>query len=438
MNGNDTYAHYGEVLKNTPYYTNHTEEAYIPYCEDFSNLNQETYVGTRKCANRIAYQPMEGQDADLDGSPTPLTFERYIDLAKGGAGLMWFEAVSINHEGKSNPYQLCITKDNLPKFKELCSAMKKACLEANGYEPLIIFQINHSGRYSKPDGTPSPITAYFNPDIEDSPKKIATDEYLKGLIPQFVQSAVLVEQAGFDGFDLKVCHGYLLSELTSAYDRSGDYGGCFENRTRLIREIVHETKKHISKDFIFASRINAFDGFAGKYSFGKSDSSMYDLTEISKLISFLSDNGCSLINITMGSPYRNPDVSRPYRKGLDAPKSDAIYSLYRLWSGAKELKQKFPNIKFVNTGISLLGSLSPYAASGAIKEDYTDFVGFGRMSLAYPHLAKDILTNHFDAKLCCVCCGGCSTLKKNVLKSGCIVRNSLYRDIYKDFIKGEK
>ena len=55
------------------------------------------------------------------------------------------------------------------------------------------------------------------------------------------------------------------------------------------------------------------------------------------------------------------------------------------------------------------------------------------MNFAYPDLAKDILSNKFDAKQACVACSGCSTLKKNGLLSGCIIRNKLYRDIYKEF-----
>ena len=60
------------------------------------------------------------------------------------------------------------------------------------------------------------------------------------------------------------------------------------------------------------------------------------------------------------------------------------------------------------------------------------------MSLAYPALAKDILAGTFEPKKACVCCGGCSYLKKNVLKSGCIIRNKLYNGIYKEFEAARK
>ena len=172
---NKTYELYGSVLKGTKFAEEHGNEAYIPYSDDCTALKQPIKIGKYTAANRIEYQPMEGQDSDLEGTPTEQTFKRYTELAKGGAALLWFEAVSVCQDGKSNPYQLCITDENVSEFKRLVKTMKDACKEANGFEPIIIIQLNHSGRYSKPNGIPEPITAYFNPDIDDNPKKIATD-----------------------------------------------------------------------------------------------------------------------------------------------------------------------------------------------------------------------------------------------------------------------
>jgi 2,4-dienoyl-CoA reductase-like NADH-dependent reductase (Old Yellow Enzyme family) len=75
---------------------------------------------------------------------------------------------------------------------------------------------------------------------------------------------------------------------------------------------------------------------------------------------------------------------------------------------------------------------------GAAAEDMTDFVGFGRMSFAYPEVARDILSESFNPKKICVACGGCSTLKKNVLRSGCIIRNPYYKEIFREFSKAQK
>ena len=432
---NNTYKLYGSVLKGTPFAEITNGEAYIPYSEDLSVLGTKVNIGKFTSSNSIEYQPMEGQDALTDGSPSPQTIARYTSLAKGGAGLIWVEAVSVCEEGKSNPYQLQITQNNLDSFKTLVQAIKSACIEENGFEPIVIIQLNHSGRYSKPTGVPAPITAYFNPDIENEPKRIITDEELKALPELFAKASKLSILAGFDGIDIKACHGYLASELLSAFDRAGIYGGSFENRSRFFKELIEASFSEIPLDNIRAARINVFDGYDSKYSFGQSKNGLYDLSEANMLIDIIKKNGGRLLNVTMGSPYRNPDVSRPYRNGIDKPKSDAIFALYRLWNGAAEIKRKHPDLKIVNTGVSLLGALSPYAAAGAVTESMTDFVGFGRMSFAYPDLARDILANKFDSKKVCVACSGCSTLKKNVLPSGCIIRNDYYKKVFQNFKK---
>ena len=115
-------------------------------------------------------------------------------------------------------------------------------MRENGFEPVVIMQATHSGRYSKPEGVPAPLIAYNNPIFEgDKPiaaERILSDDYLYGLIDKFGASASLAEQAGFDGVDIKCCHRYLNSELLSAYTRKGDFGGSLENRTRLLRSGV--------------------------------------------------------------------------------------------------------------------------------------------------------------------------------------------------------
>lgn len=437
---NNTYTQYGSVLRGTPFYTAHGSAAYLPYSSDFALLRRPVTVGGRTAANRIEYQPMEGQDACLDGSPSPKTLERYRTLAKGGAALLWVEAVSVCHAGKSNPHQLCITKENADGFRALVETMKAACLAENGFEPLVIIQLNHSGRYAKPNGRPAPVTAYFNPDIEDQPKRIATDEELKALAPLFAASARLSVQAGFDGVDVKACHGYLASELLSAYDRPGIYGGSFENRSRLFTELLEAAFSELPQDRIRAARVNVFDGFAGRYSFGQpaDASALYDLSEAHRLAEGFVQRGGQLLNVTMGSPYRNPEVSRPYRAGLDKPQVDEVFALYRLWQGARELRVAHPALKIVNTGISLLGALAPYAAAGAVAEEMTDFVGFGRMSFAYPALARELLAGRWDEKQVCVGCSGCSTLKKHLLPSGCIIRNAYYKEVFKNWKKEQE
>lgn len=427
---------YADILKNTNFIV---PKLHMPYSKDFSLLSKEKKISGKIAANRICYQPMEGQDADENGDPSELTFQRYKTLSYGGAGIIWIEAVSILPEARSNKHQLMITERNLDKYKRLAEISKETCFKNNGYEPIIILQLNHSGRYSKPDGKPHPIIAmenkyFYNPEFSYT---LATDDYLNSLPQIFADKAILCESAGFDGIDIKCCHGYLYSELLSAYDRKGKYGGSFENRTRLLIDTFDICRNSIKRDTILSCRLNIYDGYNTPYSFGnnKTDFEKYDLSEPKLLIEKLYSHGLDLLNVTMGSPYVNPDVSRPYRPGIDKPKTNAINALYRLFSGAADIHHAFPKIPLVNTGVSGLCGKCAYAAAGMIEEDMTDFVGFGRMNFAYPNIARDILSNNYNEKKCCVACSGCSTLKKNGLLSGCIIRNEKYKEIYKEFAK---
>ena len=157
-------------------------KADLPFCEQTDILKDEVKIGNLTLKNRLVCQAMEGCDGTSDGRPDVLTKRRYERLAKGGAGLIWFEATAVCFEGRANPRQLYINDKNLDSFKEIVESIKQWGMKQNGYEPAVIMQATHSGRYSKPEGKPAPIIAYNNPVFEkDNPidkSRIITDEGL--------------------------------------------------------------------------------------------------------------------------------------------------------------------------------------------------------------------------------------------------------------------
>ncbi len=293
----------------------------LPFSGDLSVLNTVLPVGNKVIPNRLACQAMEGCDGTANGAPGELTQRRYDRFAKGGAGLIWFEATAVMEEGRANPRQLWIHKDNLDDFKRQVERIKETALRENGYAPLIVMQATHSGRYSKPEGKPAPLIAYNNPIFEKNApigkERIVTDDYLDRVGEALVEGAELAKEAGFDGVDIKACHRYLNCELLSAYDRPGRYGGSLENRTRLLRESVAGAMERCGGDFIVSSRLNVYDGFPYPYGFGvKTDGSTdFDPAEPIWLLQKLRSLGVELLNITMGNPYFNPHVNRPFASG---------------------------------------------------------------------------------------------------------------------------
>ena len=416
----------------------------LPYSEDISVLGEQVTVGSKAVQNRLACQAMEGCDGCFDGSPDELTFRRYKRLAEGGAGMIWFEATACREDGRANPRQLWIKKDNLDSFKRIVDSIREDAIKANGYAPLIIMQATHSGRYSKPHGFPEPLIAYNNPIFEgDKPidkSRILSDDELDRIGAALIESSRLAEEAGFDGVDIKCCHRYINSELLSAYEREGKYGGSLENRTRLLRESIEGAMQVTGKDFIVSSRLNVYDGFPYPYGFGvsKNGGIEFDKEEPVWLLRQLRDLGVELLNITMGNPYFNPHVNRPFAIGGYDPEEHPLEGVARMLHGIADLKREVPEIKIISSALSYLGVTAPEVCAGFVRDGGFDFCGFGRTILAYPDFAKDILSGGFKKEKICICCSKCSEMMRAGGTPGCVVRDKLYTDIYREFKENHK
>ena len=411
----------------------------LPFSEDTAVLAAPLTVGSRTVPNRLACQAMEGCDGTPGGSPDALTRRRYDRFARGGAGLIWFEATAVMEEGRANPRQLYIRDGNLDDFKKQVEAIKETALRENGYEPVVIMQATHSGRYSKPQGAPAPLIAYNNPIFEKdspiAPERIVTDEYLDRVGEALVRGALLAEKAGFDGVDIKACHRYLNSELLSAYERGGRYGGSLENRTRLLRESVQGAIQSCGSDFIVSSRLNVYDGFPYPYGFGvkPGGSPEFDPTEPQWLLRELYSYGVGLVNITMGNPYFNPHVNRPYAQGGYPAPEHPLEGVSRMLGGIAKLKQAVPQMAILCSALSYLGVAAPNVAAAYIGAGGFDVAGFGRTIFAYPDFAKDILkTGAMDKNKICICCSKCTEIMRTPGGTpGCVIRDrELYGPIY--------
>ncbi|PYV38645.1 MAG: NADH:flavin oxidoreductase, partial [Acidobacteria bacterium] len=89
---------------------------------------------------------------------------------------------------------------------------------------------------------------------------ILSDGYLEQLEDRFVEAALLAREIGFKGVDIKLTHGYLGNELLGAKTRPGRYGGCLENRTRFVRNVLEKIRSTLGPEFLLASRLGVFDG----------------------------------------------------------------------------------------------------------------------------------------------------------------------------------
>jgi 2,4-dienoyl-CoA reductase-like NADH-dependent reductase (Old Yellow Enzyme family) len=414
----------------------------IPLSRDVRSLLSPISISGRTLPNRLAIHPMEGADADGAGGPGDLTFRRYERFGAGGCGLIWFEAAAVVPSGRSNPRQLQIAPRNLDAWKRLVERTRAAAGKSGGpsRDPFLILQLTHSGRFSKPSSIPAPVIARHHPALDaihglGPDSATITDEELDRLRDDFAGAAALAEAAGFDGVDVKACHGYLVSELLAAFDRKGRYGGSLENRSRFLRETLSRIRERAPKLSV-AVRLNAADmlPFPGGFGDDPNLPRVENLAEPKELLRELARDGVAVANITVGVPHLIPHYGRPFDRpvrGGAIPDEHPLEGVARLSRITAELQRAVPTLPLVGTGFSWLRHLAPYVAAGTISSGGAALAGFGRMAFAYPDFARDLAQNGgFDPKKACLACSGCSELARAGFPAGCVVRDrSVYRRI---------
>ena len=413
--------------------------------EDVGCLAGPVNVNGFVVPNSLAVHPMEGCDGDANGRPSDLTIRRYDRFAAGGAGLLWAEAIAIVPEGRANPRQLWLHEGTKGDFAALVTRMRRIAAEANGpdHNPMIVAQLTHSGRYSKPEGKPAPIIPQHDPWRDERMNladdwPVVEDGYLDDLQAAYVNAARFAFEVGFDAVDLKSCHGYLMNELFAGHGRPGKYGGPFENRTRLLREVVAAIKSELGADKTVVARLGVYDAIPFPFGWGvdKDDCTKPDLSEPKRLIGEMRDWGFPMVNITVANPYYNPHYGRPFNApvqgGGESPEHPLV-GVCRMIDLVADIQRTYPGMAFVGTGYSWLGPWMPYVAAASKNSGRAKLIGSGRLAFAYPDFARDIVNKgKLDPEKACIACSGCTQIMRDGGRAGCVVRDEeVYGPIYR-------
>ena len=415
----------------------------MPVSEDLEVLGEPVKLSWAVIPNSLSIHAMEGCDGTRGGEPAELTYRRYRRFASGGAGLLWGEATAVVEEGRANPRQLWIRKENLEAFRALRQEMRDAARSVSlDHSPVTVVQLTHSGRYSKPRGKAQPVIAHHSPYLDpthglpaDYP--LITDGELDALQDKYVEAARLARDAGFEAVDVKACHGYLLYELLGASTRENSkYGGSFENRTRFIREVCARIREEVP-GIAVVTRLTVYDATPYPYGFGMAtDGSLKpDLTEPIQLIRMLKDIGVELVNVATGNPYYNPHIERPFDTpvaGAYVPREHPLANIGENVRITREISKAVSGVKTIFSGISWLRHFIPQVAAGLKSEGHCDIVGVGRTAFACPHFAKDILEKgKLNPTEQCIACSSCTQIMRDGGRTGCPVRDSeIYGPIY--------
>jgi len=409
----------------------------IPYEEKPSILLERAQVAGRSVPNRLAVLPMEGADAEAGGAPSEWTFRRYRRYAAGGSGLIWCEATAVRRDGRSNPGQLMLAEKTLGGFAKLADEARAAAKKEWGpaHRPLLVLQLTHSGRFSKPEGPPSPMIVQHNPYLDplhglppDHP--LVSDEELEEVRDDFVATAELAAAAGFDGVDVKACHGYLVAETLAAFNRTESrYGGPFENRTRLLLETVRLIRQE-APGLLVTCRLSASDTVPFPFGFGMDPDApgTISLAETKALVSLLARAGVGFLAVSLGIPSWKPHFGRPFDEpvpGGEIPKEHPLEGVARHLRIVSELQRSSPETAFVGAGYSWLRTFGPGVGAAMVADGRTAVVGLGRGALAYPDFVKDLAARgRLDPRKVCTTCSLCSHLLRQGKRTGCAVRDA--------------
>tara|TARA_B100001013_G_C24611547_1_gene443424 strand:- start:164 stop:1621 length:1458 start_codon:yes stop_codon:yes gene_type:complete len=434
-----------------------------------SPLAQPIQVGRFNVGNRFCIHPMEGWDGTEDGRPTEHVIRRWKQFGDSGAKLIWGgEAIAVRLDARANPNQLSLNEDNKAEFAALRETLVNAHQKRFGRtdDLLIGLQLTHSGRFCKPtDKARFEWKIVYHHPILDGKfgipdnHPILTDDEIREIVGNYHQAARLAAEVGFNFVDIKHCHGYLLHEFLSAYTRPGDYGGSFENRTRILREIVEGIRAD-NPDLLIGVRLSAFDfvpfrpdpdrtqgkklgpgipepfdeNLPYQYAFSTDQQNPveYNLEETFRFMELLKELDITLVNLSAGSPYYNPHIQRPAifppSDGYQPPE-DPLAGVARQIHAHAKIKEQFPEMVFVGTGYTYLQEYLPNVAQYTVRNNMIDFVGLGRMVLCYHDLPADLLeTGELTHKRICRTFSDCTTAPRNGLISGCFPLDDYYKE----------
>ena len=410
--------------------------ARLPYSEDLSVLGEPAVFGSVTLANRFIVQPMEGVDGrPEDGGPSELTFRRYRRFAEGGSALIWAESVAVSPEGCSNRRQMQLTGSTLGDFRRLVDETREAARRAAGHEVVLVLQLTHSGRFSRPGGVPKPVKAHHNPILDASlgHERLdpIPDDNLERLRDDFAATARLAADAGFDGVDIKTVHGYLVAELLGAHTRPGKYGGSYENRTRFLKETIATTMDALGNRAFVTTRMTALEPSPYPYGWGVKPLAgdwEPDLTEPKKLLGELYAMGLPLANVSIGWPRVIPHLNRPHDNSLigrEPPPEYPLAGVVRYQEMIRDMQAVDPDKPVPTAALSWLRHLMPPVAAGLVREGWCSLVGLGRYAFAYPDAPRDILEKGIvERSKCCTTCSMCSQIMKDgVGRTGCVIRD---------------
>lgn len=371
-----------------------------------------------KLKNRIIRSATHEGMADEKGFPTEKLKKLYIRLAKGNVGAIITGNAGIQADGKISWFAMMMndSDDSIGAYMEITKAV-------HDYGTPIIMQINHCGRQTRSKITglktvaPSAVRHGFY--SEDLPEELSDNDINK-IINNFVAAIIRVKKAGFDGVQLHLAHGYLLSDFLSSHAncRKDRWGGSTENKFRIINEIFIRSKKQVG-DYPILIKMNAYDGRKNGMK----------INEAIKIAKMLEKAGCAAIEISCGTIEDGLYTMRGEKLPVEAAMKYTFK--YRTLPGMVKkiakpilkafMKQPKPLLKFnldsairiknaVNIPVIVVGGINNIDdIDDIIVNQHLDFVSMSRPFIIEPNIVKKFQEGT-QTKSKCIMCNYCAII----------------------------
>jgi len=326
-----------------------------------SKLFESTEINGMTLKNRfVRSATWEGMAAE-DGSCTPKLVDTMAHLSEGGVGLIITGHAYVKKQGQAGERQLGIYEDRL------IGGLRKMTDVVHQKGGAIIAQLAHSGLFADPSLTgyppvgPSVISGIAKHNVQEM-----TLSDIKNVVESFGLAAQRAQTAGFDGVQLHVAHGYLLSQFLSPFfnRRSDRYGGNIENRAIIHLEIIDAVRSYVGKDYPVLIKMNTRDFIEGGL----------ELEESLKAGKLLAQNQLDAIELSGGTGLSGK--LNPIRTGI-RKKTDEAY-----FEDAAVLFKEHIDIPII-----LVGGLRSFeVAERIVDSGIADYISMSRPFIREPDL----------------------------------------------------
>lgn len=360
-------------------------------------------IGSMEVKNRIVMAPMTTNWAPDDGTISQKMIDYWEERAKGGVGLIIFEAVTID---AAFPYiirTVGLWDDNLiPSFKRFVDGM-----HAHGAK--VAPQISHPGPESfswlkgvQPVG-PSPVVCKTHGQV----CRELTLEEIKTIVGQYGEAARRAREAGCDAMELHAAHSYMLagSFLSPLRNKRTDaYGGTIDGRLRFLREVMESIRAKAGPDFPVILRISGDEHLPG----GR------DILDSQYIAPKLVAAGVDAFHISGGVV---PDVFWRILPCLGTPPGLNV-------PAAAAVKEA------VDVPVMVVGRINdPQLAEDILVKGYADMVVMGRALLADPELPNKAREGSIEDIAPCTSCGqGCLRTQLTYEPMTCVINPAVGRE----------